>query len=216
MTPRLEIKHRRATRWFHWLNFPLLALMIWSGILIYWANGIYHVGWDDHTIIRMFPAFFYETFGIDHRLAEGIAWHFFLQWFFVLNGLGYVVYTFVSGEWREMVPNRHSPRDAWEVVLHELHLRDEKPPQRKYNGAQRILYSLIILCGVGSVLTGYAIYKPVQLGWLRMALGGYESAHFIHFWLAMGYVAFFVVHIIQVARAGWSNFVSMVTGYESK
>ena len=34
---KLVKKHPLAIRWFHWINFPLLALMIWSGTLIYWA-----------------------------------------------------------------------------------------------------------------------------------------------------------------------------------
>jgi len=33
---RLEKKHLLAIRWLHWINFPLLFLMIWSGLLIYW------------------------------------------------------------------------------------------------------------------------------------------------------------------------------------
>jgi thiosulfate reductase cytochrome b subunit len=39
-------------------------------------------------------------------------------------------------------------------------------------------------------------------------------ARFEHFWLTMGYVAFFVIHIAQVIRAGWGNFQSIVTGVE--
>jgi hypothetical protein len=34
----LQQKHPLAIRWFHWVNFPLLFLMIWSGLMIYWAN----------------------------------------------------------------------------------------------------------------------------------------------------------------------------------
>jgi hypothetical protein len=30
----------------------------------------------------------------------------------------------------------------------------------------------------------------------------------------MGYVLFFVIHIIQVILAGWNNFRAMVTGFE--
>ena len=41
MAKRLEKKHPLAIRWLHWLNFPLLGMMIWSGLLIYWANPIY-------------------------------------------------------------------------------------------------------------------------------------------------------------------------------
>ena len=39
-------------------------------------------------------------------------------------------------------------------------------------------------------------------------------ARFIHFWLTIGYCAFFVVHIGQVVKTGWNNFRAMVTGYE--
>ena len=39
-------------------------------------------------------------------------------------------------------------------------------------------------------------------------------ARFEHFWLAIGAVAFFVIHIAQVVRAGWNNFRAMVSGYE--
>ena len=45
-------------------------------------------------------------------------------------------------------------------------------------------------------------------------LGGYEWVRWEHFWLAVGYVLFFVIHVVQVARAGWNNFRAMVTGYE--
>ena len=45
-------------------------------------------------------------------------------------------------------------------------------------------------------------------------LGGYEWARWEHFWLMIGYILFFVVHVIQVIRAGWNNFRSMIAGYE--
>jgi thiosulfate reductase cytochrome b subunit len=44
--------------------------------------------------------------------------------------------------------------------------------------------------------------------------GGYRAARLIHFLLTLGYLAFFVVHIAQVLRAGWNNFRSMVIGFE--
>jgi thiosulfate reductase cytochrome b subunit len=68
--------------------------------------------------------------------------------------------------------------------------------------------------GAGSVTTGLAIYKPLQLAWLTSLLGGYEWARWMHFWLTILFVLFFAVHVVQVAMAGWSNFRSMVTGYE--
>lgn len=211
---KLESKHPLALRWFHWVNFPLLSLMVWSGLLIYWANSVYRVGVGDYTLFKFFPQGFYEALGVPFRLAEGMAWHFFLMWFFAANGLLYVLYTILSGEWRYLVPNRRSFREAVQVTLHDLHLSRYKPPQTKYNGAQRIAYTVVVLMGAGSLLTGLAIYKPVQFAWLTALLGGYAWARWEHFWLTVGYVLFFVIHVAQVVRAGWNNFRSMVTGFE--
>ena len=211
---RLEKKHPRAVRWFHWINVPLLAGIIWSGLLIYWANDVYRVGLGGVTLFHFFPDAFYQALGVEHRLAEGLALHFTAMWLFALNGLVYVLSTALSGEWRHLLPNRHSFGEALQVLLHDLRLSKAPPPRRKFNGAQQLAYTTVILMGAGSLVTGLAIYKPIQLGWLTWLLGGYEAARLEHFVLAFGYVLFFVVHITQVARAGWNNFRAMVTGYE--
>jgi thiosulfate reductase cytochrome b subunit len=143
-----------------------------------------------------------------------MALHFFFMWLFAVNGLLYVLYTLISGEWRELLPNRHTLRDAWNVMLHDLRIRREPLPRTKFNGAQRLAYTGVILMGLGSLLTGLAIYKPVQFAWLTTLFGGYPMARFLHFWLTVGYVVFFLVHIAQVVRAGWNNFRAMVIGVE--
>ena len=207
---KLKLKHLLAIRWFHWINFPLLFLMIWSGILIYWAYPIYHIG-----PFRVVPNWFFTLLRANQRLAEGMALHFFFMWLFVINGVLYVAYTLFSGEWRLLVPRRWSAfHDALQVALYDLHLTREKPVQDKYNAAQQISYTGIILMGIGSVLSGLSIYKPTQLSWLAACFGGYTGARLIHFLLTAGYLLFFVVHIVQVILAGWNNFRSMVMGYE--
>ncbi len=210
----LEKKHPLAIRWFHWINFPVLMIMIWSGMLIYWANDVYRVGFGAKTLVHFFPESFYMKFHLDHRLAEGMAWHFLFMWFFIINGILYVLYTAISGEWRYLLPNRHSLREAIHVVLHDLHLSKKPLPRRKFNGAQQFAYSSIIVMGAGSLFTGLSIYRPVQFAWLTTLVGGYPMARFLHFWLTIGYCLFFLVHVAQVARAGWNNFRAMVTGYE--
>jgi thiosulfate reductase cytochrome b subunit len=211
---RLQEKHPLAIRWLHWISFPLLFLMVWSGLLIYWANDVYRVGWGSTTLIRFFPDWLYRVLGLQQRLAWGMALHFFFMWFFALNGIVYVTYLAISGEWRVLLPDRRSFRDAILVTLYDLHLRKTCPPQGKYNGAQRIAYTGVALMGAGSLITGAAVYKPVQLGWLTGLLGGYDWARTEHFWLMMAFVAFFAVHVMQVIKAGWNNFRSMVSGYE--
>jgi thiosulfate reductase cytochrome b subunit len=207
-------KHPLAIRWLHWINFPLLTIMVWSGLLIYWANDVYRIGWKDKTILKFFPDSFYNALHIPFRLAEGMSIHFIFMWFFALNGIIYFFYLLFSKEWKLIVPNKRSFKEAWLVVLHDLHIRKGVPDQIKYNAAQRIAYTGVIIMGFGMILTGLAIYKPIQLHWLTAMLGGYEWARAEHFIITMLFTLFFLVHIIQVILAGWNNFRGMVTGFE--
>ncbi|TDH28788.1 thiosulfate reductase [Segetibacter sp. 3557_3] len=209
-------KHPLAIRWFHWINFPVLACMIWSGLLIYWANDVYKITVGGKLLFKFFPESFYKALNVPFRLAEGMSWHFAMMWIFAVNGLLYVLYTFLSGQWRYLLPNRRSMKEAWQVLLHDLRIRRFEQPFLKYNGAQRIAYTTILVMGVGSLITGLAIYKPVQFGFLTWLCGGYEWARLEHFALTIGYVLFFLVHIVQVAKAGWNNFQSIITGFEVK
>jgi len=211
---RIEKKHPLAIRWFHWINFPVLFVMIYSGLLIYWANDVYTIQAGQKIFFKFFPDGFYKALTIPFRLAQGMALHFFFMWIFFLNGLAYVIYTAVSGEWKYLLPGRRALKEAWQVLLHDLYLSKKKPPLRKYNAAQQIAYTGIIIMGIGSILTGLAVYKPTQLYWLTKILGGYEWARGEHFILTIGYVLFFCVHILQVVRTGWNNFRAIVTGWE--
>jgi thiosulfate reductase cytochrome b subunit len=223
MTLTIEHKHSLAIRWMHWINFPLLAVMIYSGLLIYWADSqheglnahrVYRVGFGSWTLFRLFPSWFYNNLHLKFQLAKGLGYHFFFMWFFALNGMAYVLYSIFSGEWRELLPTRHSFGEAIAVTLHDLRLSKHHPPQSKFNGAQRIAYTGVILMGAGSLLTGLAIYKPTQLHVITALFGGYEMARWFHFWLTIAYVGFFLVHVAQVIRAGWNNFRAMIAGYQ--
>ena len=207
-------KHPLAIRWCHWVNFPVIAIMVFSGMLIYWANDVYKLGWGNKTVLKFFPDSFYKALHIPFRLAEGMSLHFVFMWLFAINGFIYVLYLIFSGEWRLIVPNKKSLKESFLVVLHDLHLRKSAPPQKKYNAAQRIAYTGVIIMGLGSLLTGLSIYKPIQFHTLCTLLGGYEWARAEHFILTILFTLFFIVHIVQVILAGWNNFRSMVTGLD--
>ena len=211
--PVARLVHPRAIRWLHWVNFPLLIIMIWSGIRIYWAEDVYAFGIGSWEWFAFFPESVYQTLGLERRLAKGMAYHFTFGWLFVLNGLAYAVYLAWSGEWRHILPDRKAAREARDTVLHDLHLRKEAPPQGRYNAAQRLSYTIVLAMGVIIVLSGFAIYKPTTLHPLPLLFGGYQGARLTHFAMTIGLVLFFLVHLLQVARAGWNNFRSMITGY---
>lgn len=222
---RLEKKHPLAIRWMHWINFPVLFTMIWSGMLIYWndsdnayrhPHAIYRVGVGPFTLIRFFPDWFWKAMNVPYHVTQGLGYHFFFMWIFAINGFFYVLFTILSGEWRFVLPDRKSVREAIQVTLVDLHVRKELPPQKKYNGAQKIAYTSVVFMGAGSLLTGLAIYKPTSAHWLTTLLGGYEMARWEHFWLALGFCGFFLIHVTQVVLAGWNNFRSMISGLEVK
>ena len=222
-TLRLERKHPLAIRWMHWINFPVLFIMILSGFRIYWndsdnahlhPHAVYRIGIGSHTLLRMFPESLWDALSIRWHVTEGMGDHFFFMWIFAINGIAYAAFLLISGEWRFLVPERQSVRDGLQVLLVSLRLRKGLPAQKKYNAAQRIAYTSVILMGLGSLLTGLAIYKPTQAHYLTTLLGGYEWARWEHFWLTVGFCLFFVVHVIQVVFAGWNGFRSMVSGFE--
>lgn len=208
-----RLLHPRAIRWFHWINVPLLTVMVWSGLRIYWAEDVYAFGIGSWEWFAFFPEVVYEQLGLDRRLARGMAFHFSFGWLFVLNGVAYSIYLALSGEWRHILPDRRVPKEAAQVVAHDLHLREEAPPQGKYNAAQRMAYTAVLVMAAILVISGFAIYKPTQLHPLPYLFGGYQGARLTHFAMTIGIVAFFVVHLLQVARAGWNNLRSMLTGY---
>ena len=204
---KITEKHPLWLRIVHWLNVPLLCLMIWSGILIYWANDIYP---------GFFPEKFYNLLGISSRLAEGLQIHFFMAWFFILNGLIYLIFLFRTGHWRELFPNLKTPGLILPTLLHDLGIRKEPLPVEKFNAVQRLAYTGAIILGLAGVLSGFAIYKPVQLSWLLAIFGGYRGARLVHFIVVISFCAFIFVHLVQVARAGWNNFRAMVAGFETE
>ena len=70
----------------HWVNFPVLFTMIWSGLLIYWNDSdnaylhphrVYRVGLGGVTLFRFFPEWFYKTLHVPYHVTEGLGYHFF-------------------------------------------------------------------------------------------------------------------------------------------
>lgn len=233
----LRQKHTLALRWFHWINFPVILTMVWSGLLIFWANHQGSIAIFGHQV---FPESFFQPhapswwplwlphmvdssngkpeiflYSLQYRLAEGMYWHFLFFWFFTLNGLAYVGYLAFSGEWRRIVPLKDSFSRSIQVALHDVHLIKKEPARIGiYNHAQRIAYTGVILLGIVMLVSGLAIYKPTQLYWLVRSIGGYRFARWIHFWTTILICAFFLVHVLQVVKSGWANFRSMLTGHD--
>lgn len=204
--------HPRAIRWMHWFNFPILSVMIWSGLRIYWSFDFTRVPGEfgDNNLI---PNVVYEQLDLDRKLAKGLSFHLSFGWLLIINGLAYVAYLAYSKEWKHIVPRVRDLKNIPATILHDAGLRKEAPAHGQYNVMQQLAYTTVLIMAAIIVATGFAIFKPTQLSWLTSMFGGYERARAIHLLMTAGLLAFFGIHIVQVIRSGFTNFWSMVTGY---
>jgi thiosulfate reductase cytochrome b subunit len=122
----------------------------------------------------------------------------------------YLGYGIVSGHLRHrMLPI--SPRALFADVRNALRGRLAHDDLSVYNAAQKAAYLGAILLGIGLVLSGLAIWKPVQLYWLAALMGDYEGARLLHFFCMAGIVLFVLVHVAMVLLVP-KTFLTMVTG----
>jgi len=205
-------RHPLVFRILHWLDVPTMSIMLWSGLLIYWAYDKYSITIFGYTLFKFFPNSWYKALGVDHELSVGLAWHFAFMWLFTLIGVGYSIFLLASGYWRRVVPTLHDFLTAPKATLQDLGILKGHPEETPYNSPQKIAYFGTLVAGWVMGLSGWAIYKPIQLWWLCAAMGGYEWARAWHFCGAIYLVLFILVHVLQVIRAGWRSFLGMVTG----
>lgn len=210
-------RHHWLVRLTHWANAVLLVGMIASGLQIYGAFA--HFGTKAHVypLPNPFDASRYPGFPHWTRLggwlAGGLQWHFALAWPFVITGLLYAGYLLASGEWRSLLFRPRDIRPAFEMQLYYLRLRKEHPAQGKHNALQKGAYTFIFALGVVAVLTGFAVYKPVQLSWLTTLFGGYELARYWHFVAVWLFVAFTLVHVALVLVVDPASLRAIITGW---
>ena len=208
---RLVERHAWPTRLLHWANVPIWAVMTWSGIAISGWDAPRTVSIGGTTVLTLFPEPFFRQYSLP-VLPVGIAWHFAFAWLLLANGTIYLLWTIGSGSWRSMVPDRAAFPDAWRVLLGKPRVASARA--NKYNGAQRIAYATAIAVGAGLIVTGLAIFRPIQLAPLVRLLGGYQAARTGHFWLTMAMIGFVVVHVIQALGSGWNTLRGMIIGVE--
>jgi thiosulfate reductase cytochrome b subunit len=212
--PRTRRAQPLAIRVTHWFNVPLIALMAASGLQIFYAYP--YLG-ARGALYRWYPLQGAEppsSIRFGGWLAGARHWHFALAWFLVLNGAFYLVYFFWSGEWRRRLFLPH--RDSYNALLMSAYyarLTRRSPSVDFYNGLQRLAYTTAIIVGIAMVLSGLAIYKPVQLHWLAMLFGGYDGARLVHF-AGLCILAMFVASHLVLVAAHPREIIRMISGGE--
>jgi len=182
--PASKVIHPWPLRVMHWLNAVAIIMLIGSG-------------WQIYNASPFLPFTFPEWATIGEWLGGAIAWHLAAIWLLMLNGLTYLIWGFVRGHFRKKlwpVTPRAVLHDAWAALRfrlpHEVGV---------YNAVQRLLYLGVIALGILAVLSGLAVWKPVQLWPLSDLLGGFFMSRIVHFIAMTGIALFLAVHLLLVA-----------------
>jgi thiosulfate reductase cytochrome b subunit len=243
-TVRVVPKHHALVRLTHWANVPLLLGLIASGLSIYWAAPVFLHAPNPVTHDRDYlvdlgraianalhsggdpRAWVYDHFGLGTRsLAVALRWHWALAYVFMANGALYVLGLAAGGGWRALLPRASDPADALAMlryyagVVPNLMRRrpwPHPPVRSKYNALQRGAYFTMPLAGALVVLSGWAMHKPTQLGWLERTFVNYDGARLVHFSCMLVLGGFLVPHVVLVIADGWDTFRSMVVGWSDR
>jgi thiosulfate reductase cytochrome b subunit len=222
---RSKPSHSYSVRICHWINVVACAYLLVSGVHIlldfpelYWGNTGY----------RGYPAAF--------RLADwGLSWdqagalgdrrwgrnyHFTFPWVFLINGLVYVGWNLYSRHLRDqLLP----ARGELTIANVRTELRDHfrwrsrrRTSTGGYGALQKTSYLVLIFVFVPfMILTGIA-QSPgftAAMPALLDLFGGRQSARTLHTIGTLLLVLFVVVHVLEVAAAGFFTKVrSMITG----
>jgi thiosulfate reductase cytochrome b subunit len=177
--------HPAWMRVTHWLNAIAFVIMVMSGWKIYNASPIFSF---------KFPG----EITLGGWLGGAIQWHFAAMWLFAINGLVYLALNIFSGRLRVKffpINIRGVAADMKDALRGKL-VHDDLS---KYNMVQKIAYLLVTIALVILVLSGLAIWKPVQFPLLLNLMGDFDNARVVHFWAMAFVVTFLAVHLVMVA-----------------
>ena len=205
----LEVQtHPLVARITHWSMVVAIIILIGSGWRIYNASPIF-----DFT----FPE--WATFGGDveqalalHNdpgVASAIAWHFAAMWLLAISYFGFMIWNAVTGHfWRDFRPIGPPSfmRDFIAAATFKLQHR-----LGEYNVVQRVAYWGALFAVAMMLLSGVAIWKPVQTYPLETFFGGFQGARIVHFLFMAAICAFIVIHVALVILVP-KTFVAMTLG----
>jgi thiosulfate reductase cytochrome b subunit len=188
--------HPLFVRAFHWLNAIAIVMMVMSGWKIYNASPIFDF---------RFPG----SITLGGWLGGALLWHFAAMWLLVINFAIYVIAGFATGHFRKSF-TPVSPRGVAGDLA--LAARGKLPHDvGSYNMVQKAFYIGVLLAILATIVSGMAVWKPVQFQEIATVLGGYEGARIVHFLGMTGICAFIVVHLLLVLIVP-STLLPMVTG----
>lgn len=178
--------HPVWVRIFHWINAAAVIVMCLSGWQVYNASPIFKaIG-------------FSGSITLGGWLGGALLWHFTVMWMLVANFVAYLVLGAFTGRLRKKLFPIGIRAIASDLVA-ALRGKLSHDDLSRYNAVQKFAYLVVIADIVLVVLSGLAIWKPVQLPILRTLMGGFDNARIVHFVAMDVLVGFFTTHVVMVA-----------------
>ncbi|MDR3494531.1 MAG: cytochrome b/b6 domain-containing protein [Ancalomicrobiaceae bacterium] len=190
--------HPLALRIMHWINAISILGLIFSGWKIY----------DDYPILSWLR--FDDAYTLGGHPETALQWHFLFMWPLVINGIAYILYGTISGRFRKKLFPL-SIGETLKTIGDALRFRLAHDDITHYNGVQKLLYLGAIALMVLQVLTGLAIWKPVQFSEFASLFGSFQTARILHF-TGMALLCGFVVVHVALALLVPKTLVAMLTG----
>ncbi len=214
----------------HWINVLFIGFLIRAGIQIFGAYP--RLYWNEHsapgTEWLKFPK---EPIPTDrpwtaleqerdvspllgqpggNNLGLGRHWHFFAAIFWILNGLGYIILLFATGEWQRLIPTSWSVfPEAWQTFLTYASLQQPPPGAfHPYDPLQQLAYAAVVfLLAPFLILTGAAQSPGIEAQFPRFAriFGGRQGARSLHFLGLLAFSIFIAGHTFMVVYTGFAR-----------
>ena len=173
--------HPAWVRVTHWINLLAMLIMIGSG-------------WRIYNESPLFPFIIPFEITLGREFPGALLWHFAAMWLLAVNGIVYMTLGILTGRFRrKYFPIR--PREVVADVGAALRGRLSHDDLTVYNAVQKLFYVGVIVASIVVILSGLAIWKPVQFQELTALFGGYDAARYVHFFAMAAIVGFLVVHI---------------------
>ena len=208
-TPGQQVQiHPIAARLTHWLMALAILIMIGSGWRIYNASPIFGFSFPDMFTLggNVEDALALHN---DPGVASAIAWHFAGMWLLLLSYLGFMLWNTITGHFRrDFLPV--GPLSFWRDFSAAARFKlDHRLGE--YNAVQRVFYWGVLAAVAMMLLSGIAIWKPVQTYPLETLFGGFQGARIVHFLFMAAIALFIVVHVALVILVP-KTFVAMTLG----
>jgi thiosulfate reductase cytochrome b subunit len=201
------LEHPVVVRLCHWTFALAIAVLIGSGLEVFAAFPGF--GEKIPQLALFVPP---AAMRLGGWLGGALQWHFTSAWLLTLTMVIYATYQIVSRNGWQVLFVARDMRGVWPMARHYLLFGPKPAVTTTYNPLQKMAYSVALGLIVVSLVTGFALYKPVQLSWLVYGLGGFRLTRLWHFAAMCGLLAFIPGHLVMVALHGWRNFAGMWTG----